>query len=73
MMLEQSLISPNFLGKESFRWFIGKVTQYAKIQDSNVGGGYKAKVRIMGYHPDCDLIGEEELPYFDKEWLIKRW
>lgn len=63
MMLEQSLISPNFLGKESFRWFIGKVTEYKRIQDSNVGGGYKAKVRIIGYHPDCVLIKDKELPW----------
>jgi hypothetical protein len=64
MMLEQSLISPNFLGKESFRWFIGKVTEYRKIQDSNVGGGYKAKVRIVGYHPDLQsVIKDEELPW----------
>ena len=62
MMLEQSLISPNFLGKESFRWFIGKVTQYAKIQDSNVGGGYKAKVRIMGYHPGRRSHGRRRPP-----------
>jgi hypothetical protein len=64
MMLEQSLISPNFLGKESFRWFIGKVTDYGKIQDSNIGGGYKAKVRIMGYHPDLQsVIHDDELPW----------
>lgn len=60
MMLEQSLISPNFLGKESFRWFIGRVTDY-KQTDKN---GYKAKVRIIGYHPDSkNVIDDDELPW----------
>jgi hypothetical protein len=63
MMLEQSLISPNFLGKESFRWFIGLVTDYKKVPDGK-GGGYKAKVRIIGYHPDAkDIIPDDELPW----------
>lgn len=64
MMLEQSLISPNFLGKESFRWFIGQVTQYKENPVQPLaGGGYKAKVRIIGYHPDCKDIPDEELPW----------
>ena len=63
MMLEQSLISPNFLGKESFRWFIGVVTQHSRIQDATVGGGYKVKVRIIGHHPDCDEIKDPDLPW----------
>jgi hypothetical protein len=64
MMLEQSLISPNFLGRESFRWFIGVVSEYCQVQESNVGGGYKAKVRIIGYHPDTpDKLKEDELPW----------
>jgi hypothetical protein len=67
MMLEQSLISPNFLGKESFRWFIGLVTQYCSVPDTNpekVGSGFKAKVRIIGYHPDsASVISDDELPW----------
>jgi hypothetical protein len=67
MMLEQSLISPNFLGKESFRWFIGLVTQYVSVLDSSqdkVGSGFKAKVRIIGYHPDSNkVIPDDELPW----------
>lgn len=63
MMLEQSLISPNFLGKESFRWFIGVVTDYKKVPDGS-GGGYKAKVRIIGYHPDAkSVISDNDLPW----------
>ena len=67
MMLEQSLISPNFLGKESFRWFVGLVTKYISVPDTDpekIGSGFKAKVRIIGYHPDSkDVIPEEELPW----------
>jgi hypothetical protein len=60
MMLEQSLINPNFLGKESFRWFIGLCTQYKWFGDD----GYKAKVRIIGYHPDAaSVITDDELPW----------
>lgn len=60
MMLEQSLISPNFLGKESFRWFIGITTKYKECEN----GGYKAKVRVIGYHPDSTgVIKDEELPW----------
>ena len=60
MMLEQSLISPNFLGKESFRWFIGRVSQYVSTEK----GGYKAKVRIIGHHPDASsVISDNELPW----------
>ena len=60
MMLEQSLISPNFLGKESFRWFIGICTKYSQTGQ----GGYKAKVRIIGYHPDSsNVVKDEELPW----------
>ena len=60
MMLEQSLINPNFLGKESFRWFIGLCTKYKWFGDD----GYKAKVRIIGYHPDAaSVITDDELPW----------
>jgi len=60
MMLEQSLISPNFLGKESFRWFIGRVSQYVSTEK----GGYKAKVRIIGHHPGSkNVIDESDLPW----------
>jgi hypothetical protein len=64
MMLEQSLITPNFLGKESFRWFIGVVSQYTKVQEASIGGGYKAKVRIIGYHPDTTAdLEDKDLPW----------
>lgn len=59
MMLEQSLINPNFIGRDSFRWFTGIVTKY-----KNTENGYRAKVRIIGHHPDStSVVKDEELPW----------
>lgn len=59
MLLEQSLVNPNFIGKESFRWFVGQVTKY-----KNVENGYKVKVRIIGHHPDvASVVKDEDLPW----------
>jgi hypothetical protein len=58
-MLEQSLINPNFIGRDSFRWFTGIVTKY-----KNTENGYRAKVRIIGHHPDSSsIVKDEELPW----------
>lgn len=63
MMLEQSLISPNFLGKESFRWFIGVITDNVDVNGDGVGG-YRVQVRIIGYHPELkSIIDDNELPW----------
>ena len=62
MMLEQSLINPNFLGKESFRWFIGITTKHIELNPKT--GTYKAKVRIIGYHPDeTSVVEDKDLPW----------
>jgi len=59
MMLEQSLINPNFIGRDSFRWFTGIVTKY-----KNTENGYRAKVRIIGHHPDSSsIVKDEDLPW----------
>jgi hypothetical protein len=59
MLLEQSLVNPNFIGKDSFRWFVGQVTKF-----KNTDNGYKVKVRIIGYHPDAaSLVRDEDLPW----------
>ena len=59
MMLEQSLINPNFIGRDSFRWFTGIVTKY-----KNTENGYRVKVRIVGHHPDStSVVKDEELPW----------
>lgn len=59
MLIEQSLINPNFIGRDSFRWFTGIVTKY-----KNTENGYRVKVRIIGHHPDdASIVKDEELPW----------
>jgi hypothetical protein len=59
MLIEQSLINPNFIGRDSFRWFVGIVTKY-----KNTENGYRAKVRIIGHHPDAtSVVKDEDLPW----------
>jgi hypothetical protein len=59
MLLEQSLVNPNFIGKDSFRWFVGQVTKF-----KNTENGYKVKVRIIGHHPDAaSVVKDEDLPW----------
>jgi hypothetical protein len=43
-MLEQSLINPQFLGRDGFNWFIGQIVYNSK--DSSKGA--RARVRILG-------------------------
>jgi hypothetical protein len=59
MLIEQSLVNPNFIGKDSFRWFVGQVTKF-----KNTENGYKVKVRIIGHHPDASsVVKDEDLPW----------
>lgn len=57
MILEQSLIDPNFIGKDGFRWFIGQIPA-----GNSVSGG-RCKVRIFGYHPADNQIKDKDLPW----------
>lgn len=59
MMLEQSLINPQFLGRDGFNWFIGQIVYNSK--DSSKGA--RARVRILGRHPADDTIKDEDLPW----------
>lgn len=61
MMLEQSLINPNFLGRDGFRWFIGVASDYRDCADDS--GGYRCKVRIIGYHPGEEYLKDKDLPW----------
>ena len=57
----------NFIGKDGFNWWVGQV--------ENTGAGTeefpedrdetnKARVRILGYHPDDEIeLKNEELPW----------
>lgn len=59
MLLEQTLVNPNFIGKDAFRWFVGIVTKY-----KNTENGYRVKVRIIGHHPDvAAIVADEDLPW----------
>ena len=58
-MLEQSLINPNFAGRDGFKWFIGLTT--GEIDRANDEYGYRVKVRIIGYHPKD--ITDSNLPW----------
>ena len=53
MMLENTLINPNFAGRDGFKWFIGQiapnVSNVNEIEEAR--GGLRCKVRILGYHP----------------------
>lgn len=61
MMFEQSLINPNFIGRDGFKWFIGMVSN--QQPDNNTDGySYRVKVRIFGYHPG-DQIEDKDLPW----------
>jgi hypothetical protein len=65
-MLEQSLINPNFLGRDGFRWFVGQVVAYQKSdvnENPDAKGGYRCKVRILGHHPSNNTIRDENLPW----------
>ena len=65
-MLEQSLINPNFLGRDGFRWFLGQVVAYEKSdvnENPAAHGGYRCKVRILGYHPNNSEISDKNLPW----------
>lgn len=61
MMLEQSLINPNFLGRDGFRWFIGVVANERDCADTS--GGYRVKVRIIGHHPGDEYLKDKDLPW----------
>lgn len=61
MMLEQTLINPNFAGRDGFKWFIGQVVAPESSRDNKLG--CRAKVRILGHHPGDDQIKDENLPW----------
>ena len=68
-MIEQTLINPNFVGRDAFRWFVGVVSRYVdEFPSSGVSGsewgGAKARVRILGHHPgETSVVPDEELPW----------
>lgn len=59
-MLEQSLINPNFAGRDGFKWFIGIVANTTPDRADNEYG-YRVQVRIIGYHDG--KIADKNLPW----------
>ncbi len=60
-MLEQSLINPNFAGRDGFKWFIGIVAN-TQPDRADLEYGYRVQVRIIGHHPG-DEIEDRNLPW----------
>ena len=68
-MIDESLLKSNFLGKDGFVWWIGRVAhpKYWKrenlIMAQNSDLGQRCKVRIVGYHPFSNELPEQDLPW----------
>ena len=67
-MIDNSLLKTNFLGRDGFVWWIGKVApaKYWKqaASDLEAGWAYRCKVRIIGYHPfDESMLEDKDLPW----------
>ena len=53
-MLDSRHVPIEFAGKDGFHWFIGQVAPdptWRTKNNQNFQNGYRAKVRILGYHP----------------------
>ena len=68
-MIDESLLKSNFLGRDGFVWWIGRVAHpdYWKaintVMDQSGEKGQRCKVRIIGYHPFDNTLKEEDLPW----------
>jgi hypothetical protein len=69
MSIEGTLFKSNYIGKDGFVWWIGRVadahTWFNKNQEKSFSGedGFRCKVRIIGYHPFDKTLKEEDLPW----------
>lgn len=69
-MLETRHSQIEFLGKDGFQWFIAQVAPdkwWRDKNNQNFNNGFRAKIRIMGYHPHLNEeeggISDENLPW----------
>ena len=73
-MLETRNSDISFIGKDGFQWFIAQVapdsvwrTENDYGNDQNFENGFRAKIRILGYHPSENEkeggISDENLPW----------
>ena len=67
-MLDSSLLKTNFVGRDGFVWWIGRVAKKEAWRDESVdeedGWSFRCKVRIIGYHTfDENQLKEDDLPW----------
>ena len=67
-MLESALAQTNFVGRDGFIWWIGRVADpehwRGEATDTKEGWAFRCKVRIIGYHPfDEAILSEQDLPW----------
>ena len=68
-MIDESLLKSNFLGRDGFTWWIGRVADPGVWKKENIVMGQKeslgqrVKVRIIGYHPFSNELPEKDLPW----------
>ena len=67
-MLDSALLKTNFVGRDGFVWWIGRVADSDvwrnEATDTDAGWAYRCKVRIIGYHPfDEEVLPESDLPW----------
>jgi len=68
-MIEEALLKSNYIGKDGFTWWIGRVadahTWFNINQEKSFNGedAFRCKVRIIGYHPFDNTLKEDDLPW----------
>ena len=67
-MLDSALLKTNFVGRDGFVWWIGRVADPSvwrnESTDTDAGWAFRCKVRIIGYHPfDETTLPDEDLPW----------
>ena len=67
-MLDSALLKTNFVGRDGFVWWIGRVANpnvwRNESTDTDAGWAFRCKVRIIGYHPfDTTILADEDLPW----------
>ena len=67
-MLDSSLLNTNFVGRDGFVWWIGRVADPKvwrnESTDPEEGWAYRCKTRIIGYHTfDDQVLPDDLLPW----------
>ena len=68
-MFDQTLLKTDFVGRDGFIWWFGRIANKKYWKEDNVVMGatgnfaQRVKVRIVGYHPFNNALKEEDLPW----------